>query len=106
MEIAFISLLERLSNLQLYNEIWSLHSLNGVLGKLDQTEEVAFAISKPGCFDWPRCRHALNGLQVRRIVLFKDHTSGFQIGDLGLDIVNGPAHLRVGSTGRTPRWKD
>src|SRR6266849_5972049 len=69
------------------------------LDELNQREEIAFAIFKPGSFVWPYRRDTIDGLQGGQIVLFKDDPTGFEIGDCGLDILNQPESLSVGSVG-------
>ncbi len=59
---------------------------------------MALAILKPGGLDRFCCRDTIDGLQVGRIILFKDQTAGFESGDFGLNIVSDPASLRVGPT--------
>ncbi len=63
---------------------------NGVLlledlDKLNQREEIAFAILKPGSFAWPYRRDTVDGLEGGHLVLFKDDPAGFERGDCRLD---------------------
>jgi hypothetical protein len=61
--------------------------LSGLV-KLTQREEIAFAILKPGSFDWPRPRDTVDGRERGQIVLFKDDPAGFERGDFRLDILH------------------
>src|SRR2546421_12307576 len=42
----------------------------------------------------------------RRVVLFKDHSPGFEVGHCGLDIGSVPCHLSMGSAGSSSGGKD
>src|SRR6266536_1115434 len=76
------------------------------LDKLTQREEIAFAIFKPGSFDWPCRRDTVDGRERGQIVLFKDDPTGFESGDFRLDILHQPHRLGVGPAGLTLREED
>src|SRR5215467_11713074 len=76
------------------------------LFKLSQTEEIAFAISKPGSFVWSYCRDTVDGRGRRQIVLFKDDPTSFESSYFRLDILNQPHRLGVGPAGLTLRGED
>src|SRR6266705_3389165 len=76
--------------------------LSGLV-KLNQREEIAFAIFQPGSFAWPYRRDTVDGLEGGHIVLFKDDPTGFESGDFGLDILHQPHRLGVGPAGLTLR---
>ena len=81
-------------------------ALTDQLDQLRDTQEIALTIFDPGDFDRPHRRHAVDGRERGQIVLFKDHSSCFQSSHLGLEIVNRPAQLGMGSAGCPARWKD
>src|SRR6266487_3678724 len=62
-----------------------------------QREEIAFAIFKPSSFAWPYRRDTIDGRERGQIVLFKDDPTCFESGDCGLDILNQPESLSVGT---------
>src|SRR6266566_9012839 len=79
--------------------------LSGLV-KLTQREEIAFAILKPGSFDWPCRRDTVDGRERGQIVLFKDDPASFERGDFRLDILHQPHRLGVGPAGLTLREED
>jgi hypothetical protein len=79
-----------------------LHQCVLLLSCLDQLphrEEIAFAILKPGSFDWPCRRDTVDCRKRGHIVLFKDDPAGFESGDRRLDILHQPHRLGVGPAG-------
>src|SRR5215471_21433342 len=76
------------------------------LEKLNQVQEIALAIFQPGHFDLSGRSDTVDGPQLRQVIFFKDHTAGFENGHFGLEIVNDPGCLGVGSTRYPLRWKE
>src|SRR5216684_3246097 len=69
-------------------------------GRLDDGDHVALAVLEPGGLCSPALGNAVDRLEARRIVLFKDHAPRSKILDLAGDVVNLEAHLGV-----LPRWR-
>ena len=63
------------------------------LGKLDDSQEVAFAVLEPCRADGPVVGNAVDGLEVRQVVFFEDQSPGFQVRHGGFNIVRLPARL-------------